>query len=76
MTMTTTSPITTIPARAIDEYMTRSARIQQQLAQLQRLADDHFGVHPDEVHWANVGDLGRVEAGLAEILAIFGADNQ
>ena len=41
------------------------------LARLQQLADDHFGHDPDAVHWGHVGDLGRVEQALDDLLAIF-----
>jgi hypothetical protein len=44
------------------------------LERLQQLADDHFGHGPDAIHWGQVGDLGRVDAGLDELLAIFGGD--
>ena len=42
---------------------------------LQQLADDHFGNNPDAIHWGHVGDLGRVEAGLDDVLAIFNSGN-
>ncbi len=52
-------------------YATRTTQIRAKLARLQQLADNHFGHDPDAIHW---GDLGRVEAGLDELLAIFGDD--
>jgi hypothetical protein len=52
-------------------YFARTAAIQNKLAQLQQLADDHFHHDPDAIHWGHVGDLGRVEAGLDGLLAIF-----
>lgn len=55
-------------------YATRTTQIRAKLARLQQLADDHFGHDPDAIHWGHVGDLGRVEAGLDELLAIFGDD--
>jgi hypothetical protein len=39
---------------------------------LRQLADDHFGHSPDAIHWGHVGDLGRVEQALDDLLAIFG----
>jgi hypothetical protein len=36
------------------------------LARLQQLADD-----PDAIHWGHVGDLGRVDQALDDLLAIF-----
>lgn len=59
---------------APDAYLTRTAAIHAKLERLQRLADDHFGHDPDAINWGHVGDLGRVEAGLDELLAIFGGN--
>ncbi len=59
---------------APDAYPTRTAAIYAKLERLQQLADDHFGHDPDAIHWGHVGDLGRLEAGLDELLAIFGGD--
>ena len=59
---------------ALDAYLTRTAAIHAKLERLQQLADDHFGHDPDAINWGHVGDLGRVEAGLDELLAIFGGD--
>lgn len=56
---------------ALDAYLARTAAIQAKLERLQQLADDHFGHNPDAIHWGHVGDLGRVETGLDELLAIF-----
>ena len=59
---------------ALDAYLARAATIRAKLERLQQLTDDHFGHDPDAIHWGHVGDLGRVEAGLDELLAIFGGD--
>ena len=59
---------------APDAYLARTAAIYAKLERLQQLADDHFGHDPDAIHWGHVGDLGRLEAGLDELLAIFGGD--
>ena len=59
---------------ALDTYLARTAAIHAKLERLQQLADDHFGHDPDATHWGHVGDLGRVEAGLDDLLAIFGGD--
>lgn len=53
-------------------YAAGTAQIHAKLARLQQLADNHFGHDPDAVHWGHVGDLGRVEQALDELLAIFG----
>jgi hypothetical protein len=52
-------------------YAARTAQIHAKLARLQQLADDHFGHDPDAIHWGHVGDLGRVEQTLDELLDIF-----
>ena len=58
---------------ALDAYLAHSAAIHAKLARLHQLADDHFGHNnPDAINWGHVGDLGRVEARLDELLAIFG----
>lgn len=59
---------------ALDAYLARTAAIHAKLDRLRQLAGDHFGHDPDAIHWGHVGDLGRVEAGLDELLAIFGDD--
>ncbi|OQA32896.1 MAG: hypothetical protein BWY57_01623 [Betaproteobacteria bacterium ADurb.Bin341] len=62
--------MTTKPT-AIDAYLARTAAIQSKLEALQALADDHFDHNPNAIDWSHVGDLGRVEAGLDELLVIF-----
>ncbi len=57
---------------ALDAYLARAAAIHAKLARLQQLADDHFGYDADAVHWGHVGDLGRVEQALDDLLAVFG----
>lgn len=53
-------------------YAARTTQIHAKLARLQQLADNHFGHDPDAIHWSHVGDLGRVEQALDDLLAIFG----
>ncbi|WP_313951067.1 hypothetical protein, partial [Accumulibacter sp.] len=61
---------------ALDACIARSAGINAKLERLQQLANDHFGRDPHAIHWGYVGDLGRVEVGLDELLAIFGRDGE
>ncbi len=56
---------------AIDAYLARAAAIHIKFARLQQLADDHFGNDPEAIHWGHVGDLGRVDQALDDLLAIF-----
>ncbi len=43
---------------ALDAFIARKFEIDEMLARLQALSDDHFDVAPDEVNWAHVGDIG------------------
>ena len=56
---------------ALDAYLARAAAIHIKLARLQQLADDHFGHDPDGIHWGHVGDLGRVDQALDDLLSLF-----
>ena len=44
-------------AQALDAFITRKVEIDTMLARLAALSDEHFDVHPDEVHWGHVGTL-------------------
>ena len=46
-------------AEALDAFLARKAEIDALLDRLRAASDEHFGVHPDAVHWGHVGDLGR-----------------
>lgn len=61
---------------ATDTYLARAAAISIKLARLQQLADDHFGHDPDGIHWGQVGDLGRVDQQLDDLLTIFDSQAQ
>lgn len=52
-------------------HAARTTQIHAKLAPPQQLAADHFGHDPDAIHWGHVGDLGRVEQALDDLLAIF-----
>ena len=56
---------------AIETYLARTAAIHIKVARLRQLADNHFGHDPDAIHWGHVGDLGRVDQALDDLLAIF-----
>jgi hypothetical protein len=51
-------------AQALDAFIARKVEIDAMLARLAALTDEHFEVHPDEVHWGHVGTL----AHYAELL--------
>jgi hypothetical protein len=44
-------------AKALDAFVARKVEIDAMLARLVALSDEHFDVHPDEVHWGHVGTL-------------------
>ena len=46
-------------AQALDAFIARKVEIDAMLARLTALSDEHFDVHPDEVHWGHVGTLGH-----------------
>ena len=56
---------------ALDTYLQRLPMIHDKIDALRQLADDHFGHQPDAIHWGHVGDLGRVDQALDDLLAIF-----
>lgn len=59
---------------AIDTYLQRLPLILDKIDALRQLAGDHFGHDPDTLHWGHVGDLGRVDQALDDLLAIFDAE--
>jgi hypothetical protein len=56
--------------KALDAFLAKKAEIDERLARLQALSDDHFEVHPDEIDWGHVGDLGRYAELLRQITDI------
>ncbi|RCX08283.1 hypothetical protein [Extensimonas vulgaris] len=56
---------------ALDAHLARAAAIHFKLTPLRQLADGHFGHDPDAIHWGHVGDLGRANQALDDLLAIF-----
>ncbi len=62
--------MTTQPT-ALDAYLQRLPMIHDKIDALRQLAADHFGHQPDAIHWGHVGDLGRVDQALDDLLAIF-----
>ncbi|SET88344.1 hypothetical protein [Oceanicella actignis] len=60
---------------ALAAFIGKKAEIDEMLARLQALSDDHFNVSPDDVNWGHVGTLGHIAERLAEITAFaFGED--
>ena len=44
-------------SNALAAFIGKKAEIDEMLARLQALSDDHFNCHPDEVGWAMVGTV-------------------
>ena len=44
-------------ATATDAFISAKARIDAALAKLAERSGEHFGAHPDEIHWGHVGSL-------------------
>jgi hypothetical protein len=43
--------------QALAAFIAKKAEIDEALARLQALSDDHFGYGPDEITWSHVGTL-------------------
>jgi len=56
---------------ALDTYLQRLPMICDKIEALRQLADDHFDHDLNAIHWGHVGDLGRVDQALDDLLAIF-----
>lgn len=52
-------------------YAARTTQIHAKLARLLQLADDHSAHDPDAIQWGHVGDLGRGDQALDDLLAVF-----
>ena len=42
---------------ALNAFIPKKAKIDEMLARLQALSDDHFNAHSDEINWSDVGTL-------------------
>ena len=62
--------MTTQPT-ALGTYLQCLPLILDKIEALRQVANYHFGHEPDAIHWGHVGDLGRVDQALDELLAIF-----
>ena len=61
----------TTQSTALDTYLQHLPLILDKIEALRQLADNHFGHDPEAIHWGHVGDLGRVNQALDDLLAIF-----
>ena len=69
--MSRSNRMTNRPARdnskTLAAFMARKAEIDDMLARLQTLSDEHFNANPDDIHWGHVGDLADMATKLREI---------
>ena len=56
--------------KALDRFLAIVGEIRTATEAIQKSADDHFDLTPDEIHWGHVGDAGRTLEGLKEVLAV------
>ncbi len=52
---------------ALAAFMGKKAEIDEMLARLQALSDDHFGFDPEAINWGAVGSIDHVASDLREI---------
>ena len=52
---------------ALAVFIGKKAEIDEMLARLQSLSDDHFGFDPEAVNWGAVGSIDHVASDLREI---------
>ena len=53
--------------KALEAFLATKARIDQMLARIQTLSDDHFDTDPDAIHWGDVGTLNHKSSLLRQI---------
>ncbi|MDY0134069.1 MAG: hypothetical protein RBS14_00050 [Atribacterota bacterium] len=64
----TTEPTMNAKPTAFDAYLQRLPMILDKIEARRQLAVGH---DPDAIHWGHVGNLGRVDQALDDLLAIF-----
>ncbi len=52
---------------ALAAFIGKKAEIDEMLARLQALSDDHFGFDPEAVNWGAVGSIDHIASDLREI---------
>jgi hypothetical protein len=56
--------------KAIDRFMALVRKIDETLDAIREANDDHYDLDPENVTWANVGDVQRTLDALKEVLAV------
>jgi hypothetical protein len=67
--MTSQTPKTN-QEKALDAFLAKKAEVDERLARLQALSDDHFEVHPDDVNWSHVDHVAHYANLLEQITDI------
>ena len=55
--------------QALADFMNKIQESRELLRKIGERLDDHLGVAPEEITWANAGDAGRILADLRGIAA-------
>jgi hypothetical protein len=53
--------------KALNAFLARKAEVDERLARLQALSDDHFELHPDDVNWSHVDHVAHYANLLQQI---------
>ena len=54
-------------AKAIAAFLGKKAEIDERLARLASLSDNHFNSHPDKINWGDVGTLEHYASLLRDV---------
>ena len=65
--MTTIKSIMKDPTAVAAAFISKKAEIDEMLARLQALSDDHFNFDPEAVNWGSVGSISSVASDLRQI---------
>ena len=63
----TTRPATAPNEKALESFLATKRRIDDMLARIQTLSNEHFNTDPDEIHWGDVGTLNHYSSLLRQI---------
>ena len=65
--MTTEPNKTSNQEKALNAFLAKKAEVDERLARLQALSDDHFELHPDDVTWSHVDHVAHYANLLKQI---------
>ncbi len=58
---------TTKRPTALETFVTKRSEIDNMLARLVEVNDNHYEMNPDELHWGHVGDITGIAEDLKQI---------